>query len=61
MTQVLKLAGFVPSLSEAQRLIEQGGVKIDGQRVSDRGLKFSAGASFVLQAGKRKAARIKIS
>ena len=61
VTQALKLAGFVPSLSEAQRLIEQGGVKIDGQRVSDRGLKFSAGASFVLQAGKRKAARIKIS
>jgi tyrosyl-tRNA synthetase len=61
VTQTLKLAGFVPSISEAQRLIEQGGVKIDGERVSDRGLKFSAGDSFVLQAGKRKAARIKIS
>jgi len=61
VTQTLKLAGFVPSISEAQRLIEQGGVKIDGERVSDRGLKFSAGASFVIQAGKRKVARIKIS
>ncbi|MBI1942878.1 MAG: tyrosine--tRNA ligase [Betaproteobacteria bacterium] len=61
VTQTLKLAGFVPSISEAQRLIEQGGVKVDGERVSDRALKFSAGQSFVMQAGKRKLARIKIS
>ncbi len=61
ITQTLKLAGFVPSVSEAQRLIEQGGVRIDGERATDRGLKFSSGTSFVLQAGKRKAARIKIS
>ncbi len=61
VTRTLKLAGFVPSISEANRLIEQGGVKIDGERVSDRGLKLPAGRSFVLQAGKRKVARIKIS
>jgi tyrosyl-tRNA synthetase len=61
ITQTLKLAGFVPSVSEAQRLIEQGGVRIDGERATDRALKFARGASFVLQAGKRKAARIKIS
>jgi len=61
VTKTLKLAGFVPSISEANRLIEQGGVKIDGERVSDRGLKLPAGRSFVLQAGKRKVARIKIS
>ncbi|MBI2753684.1 MAG: tyrosine--tRNA ligase [Betaproteobacteria bacterium] len=61
VTHALKLAGFVPSISEAQRLIEQGGVKINGERVSDRGRKFSAGESFVMQAGKRKVARIKIS
>ncbi|MDA8108747.1 MAG: tyrosine--tRNA ligase [Betaproteobacteria bacterium] len=58
VTETLKLAGFVPSLSEAQRLIEQGGVRVDGQRVADRGLRFTAGQSFVLQAGKRRVARI---
>jgi tyrosyl-tRNA synthetase len=60
IAQVLKLAGLAASTSEAQRLIEQGGVKADGERVSDRALKFTAGACFVIQAGKRKAARIKV-
>ena len=60
VTQTLKLAGFVSSISEAQRLIEQGGVRVDGERVSDRGLKFSRGRSFVLQAGKRKVARVTV-
>jgi tyrosyl-tRNA synthetase len=60
VAQLLKLAGFAPSSSEAQRLIEQGGVKVDGEKISDRGLKFSAGQSFVLQAGKRKVARVTI-
>lgn len=36
-------------------------MRIDGERATDRGLKFSSGTAFVLQAGKRKAARIKIS
>jgi tyrosyl-tRNA synthetase len=58
VAQLLKLAGFAPSTSEAQRLVEQGGVRIDGERVSDRTLKLPAGQSFVLQAGKRKAARV---
>jgi tyrosyl-tRNA synthetase len=61
LTQIMKTAGFAPSVSEAQRLIEQGGVRIDGERVSDRLLRFSAGQSFVLQVGKRKAARIRIT
>jgi len=60
VTQALKLAGFVSSSSEAQRLIEQGGLRIDGERVSDRALKFSPGQSFVIQAGKRKVARVTI-
>jgi tyrosyl-tRNA synthetase len=60
ITQVLKLAGLAASASEAQRLIEQGGVKVDGERITDRGLKFSRGAQFVVQAGKRKASRIRI-
>jgi tyrosyl-tRNA synthetase len=60
ITQIIRAAGLAPSVTEAQRLIEQGGVKIDGERVSDRSLRFSAGQSFVLQVGKRKAARIAI-
>ncbi len=60
VTQTLKLAGFASSISEAQRLIEQGGVKVDGERVSDRALKFSRGQSFVIQAGKRKVARVTV-
>jgi tyrosyl-tRNA synthetase len=54
---VLKAAGLVPSTSEAMRLIEGGGVRIDGSVVSDRGLKLPAG-TFVLQVGKRKFARV---
>jgi tyrosyl-tRNA synthetase len=61
VTQTIKQAGLAPSVSEAQRLIDQGGVKIDGERVSDKSLRFSAGQSFVLQVGKRKAARIRIA
>jgi tyrosyl-tRNA synthetase len=58
IAQVLKLTGLAASTSEAQRLIEQGGVKVDGERVSDRAAKFARGARFVIQAGKRKAARV---
>ena len=60
IAQVLKQAGLAASTSEAQRLVEQGGVKVDGERVTDRGLRFPRGARFVVQAGKRKAARIAI-
>ncbi|MDQ5850408.1 MAG: tyrosine--tRNA ligase, partial [Pseudomonadota bacterium] len=56
VTQVIKAAGFAPSVSEAQRLVDQGGVKINGERISDRAMRFAAGTSFVLQVGKRKAA-----
>ena len=61
VTQTIKLTGFAPSVSEAQRLVDQGGVKIDGERVSDKSLRFTPGQSFVLQVGKRKAAKIRIS
>jgi tyrosyl-tRNA synthetase len=61
IAQILKQVGFVPSASEANRLIEQGGVRVDGEKIEDRALKFKPGASFVLQAGKRKAARIKVT
>ncbi len=61
LTQVLKLAGLTASTSEAVRMIEQGGVKVDGEKVSDKGLKLARGASVVLQVGKRKFARVTLS
>ena len=57
---LLKQAGLVPSTSEAMRMVEQGGVRIDGAVVSDKGLKVAAG-SFVLQVGKRKFARVRLN
>jgi tyrosyl-tRNA synthetase len=57
---LLKAARMVPSTSEANRLIEQGGVRIDGGVISDKGLKLQAG-TFVAQVGRRKFARITLS
>ncbi|NRF66557.1 tyrosine--tRNA ligase [Aquincola sp. S2] len=57
---LLKLAGLAPSASEALRLVDQGGVRIDGAVVSDRGLKVEAG-TCVVQVGKRKFARVTLS
>ena len=59
--QVLKQAGLTASTSEALRLIEQGGVKIDGERMVDKSLTLDPGKRFVVQVGKRKFARIVIS
>jgi tyrosyl-tRNA synthetase len=58
VAQILKAAGLTPSTSEAMRMIEQGGVKIDGTRVEDKSLQLAAGATVVLQIGKRKFARV---
>ncbi len=58
--QLLKLAGLVESTSEANRMIEQGGVKVDGERLSDRSLKVQRGRSYVIQVGKRKFARVSV-
>jgi tyrosyl-tRNA synthetase len=57
---LLKQAGLVPSTSEAMRLIEQGGVRIDGATVSDKALKVAAG-TVVVQVGKRKFARVTLT
>ena len=57
---LLKQAGLAPSTSEALRLVEQGGVRIDGAVVSDKALKVEAG-SFVVQVGKRKFARVTLT
>jgi tyrosyl-tRNA synthetase len=59
--QLLKLAGLVESTSEANRLIEQGGVKVDGNPLSDRSLKVERGRSYVIQVGKRKYARVTVA
>ena len=57
---LLKQAGLAPSTSEALRLVDQGGVRIDGMVVSDRALKVGAG-NFVVQVGKRKFARVTLT
>jgi len=57
---LLKQAGLAPSTSEALRLVDQGGVRIDGALVSDRGLKLAAG-TYVVQVGKRKFARVTLA
>jgi tyrosyl-tRNA synthetase len=57
---LLRDASLAPSSSEALRLVDGGGVRIDGCVVSDRGLKLGAG-TFVLQVGKRKFARVTLS
>ena len=54
---LLKAAGLAPSSSEAGRLIEGGGVRVDSSVVSDKGLKLEAG-TYVVQVGKRKFARV---
>ena len=58
--QLLKQAGLCPSTSEALRMVEQGGVRIDGTVISDKALKVGAG-NFVLQVGKRKFARVTLA
>ncbi len=57
---LLKQAGLVPSTSEALRMVEQGGVRIDGSAVSDKGLKLAVG-TYVVQVGKRKFARVTLA
>jgi tyrosyl-tRNA synthetase len=57
---LLKQAGLAPSTSEAVRNVEQGGVKVDGQKISDRALQLGAG-TYVVQVGKRKWARVTVA
>src|SRR3546814_14359637 len=58
--KVLREAGLVSSGSEAQRNVEQGGVRIDGARIEDKSLSLSAG-TYVVQVGKRKFARVTLT
>ncbi len=57
----LTACGLTASNSEAFRMIKQGAVKIDGAKVTDRGLSLAAGFSGILQVGKRKFARLQVS
>jgi len=61
LAQVLKQAGLTSSTSEALRMIEQGGVRIDGARVDDKHCTLAGPGPFVLQVGKRKYARVHIA
>jgi tyrosyl-tRNA synthetase len=58
--QLLKQAGLVPSTSDAIRQIAGGGVRLDGERVMDKGVSVPVGATVVAQVGKRKFARVTI-
>lgn len=58
LPQVLKQAGLTGSTSDAMRMIEQGGVRIDSVKIEDRSIKLVAGQVVVIQVGKRKFARV---
>ena len=60
VTQLLKQAGLVASTSDAMRQIAGGGVRLDGERVADKGVAVPVGATVVAQVGKRKFARVTI-
>ncbi len=61
LPQILKRVGLTGSTSEAMRMIDQGGVRLDGEKVSDKALALQKGGPFVLQVGKRKFARITLT
>lgn len=59
--QILRQSGLTASTSEALRMIDQGGVRLNGERVVDKGLVLHAGETVVLQVGKRKFARVSLT
>ena len=61
IANVLKMAGLVSSTSDGMRMIRQGAVRIDGERIEDTRLKMNAQSEHVYQVGKRRFAKIKIS
>ena len=60
IANLIKEAGLLSSTSEAMRMIKQGAVKIDGNKVEDKGKRFSEMGEFVLQVGKRKFIKIRL-
>lgn len=61
IADILRSSGMTASNSEGFRMISQGAVKVDGEKVSDRGLMLAAGNAYVVQVGKRKFARIRLT
>ena len=61
IAHVLKQSGLVGSTSEAFRMVKQGAVRIDGERVDDRGLEIDAGTTHVYQVGKRRFAKVTLT
>jgi len=61
ITRVLKESQLVASASEALRMVEQGGVRINGEKITDKGLAVRQGETIVLQVGKRKFARVTLA
>lgn len=61
IANLLKDAGLVGSTSDAYRMIKQGAVRIDGERIEDKGLRLVAGSSHVYQVGKRRFAKVLLS
>jgi len=60
IAQVLKSAGLAQSTSEAFRLIDGGGVRLNGEKLMERSTVLVAGETVVLQVGKRKFARVEL-
>ena len=60
IAHLLKQAGLTPSTSEALRMIEQGGVRLDGEKITDKALTLAKGKTVVAQVGKRKFARVTV-
>ncbi len=58
---IIKQAGLAGSTSEALRLVDQGAVRVDGERISDRQRRLPAGSEFVVQVGKRRVARVALA
>jgi tyrosyl-tRNA synthetase len=61
IAHLLKESGLVSSTSEAFRMIKQGAVRLDGERIEDRGLQMRKGTTHVYQVGKRKFARVTLN
>jgi len=60
LTRLLKEAGLTASTSESTRMIRQGAVRLDGERVADGALELEPGAIVVCQVGKRRFARVSV-
>lgn len=61
IARLLKDLGLTASTSESNRMIQQGGVRVNGEKVADQKLALAAGATYILQVGKRKIAKVRVT